>query len=79
MRGEGFEHLVDANGNVVGRLAQAYAGEAGCVCVSATVAALVTRFRGDDSDPETAASLRCAAWEVVVPDLVFEPVERGRP
>ena len=57
----------------VGRLAQAYAGEAGCVCVSATVAAVVRRFRSD-GEPEYGAPLRCDTWEVVVPDLVFEPV-----
>ncbi len=64
--------LVAADGTVVGRLAQGYAGEAGCVCVAATVAALVRRLRSD-GEPERSASIRCDAWEVVVPDLVFEP------
>ena len=65
-------HLVDANGIVVGRLAQAYAGKAGCVCVLATVAALVRRFRSD-GQPEYGAPLCCDTRKVVVPDLVFEP------
>ena len=65
-------NLVDAGGTVVGRLAQSHAVEPGFVCVSATVAALVRRLRSDD-ESEQAASLRCDAWEIVVPDLVFEP------
>ena len=67
-------HLVDVNGIIVGRLAQAYVGEAGCVCVSATVAAVVRRLRGDGGETEHGGPpLRCDAWEVVVPKLVFEP------
>ena len=34
--------------------------------------AVVVRNR-DDSDPEYRKNMRCEQWEVIVPELVFEP------
>jgi ATP-dependent DNA helicase RecQ len=45
------------------------------VCIDARVAAVVTWSR-EDSKPEFVEALRCDRWEVVVPELVFAPVER---
>ncbi len=69
--------LVGGNGDRVGRLARAFAPPKGTVCVQARVAAVVRRLR-EDSDPEYQDKVRCASWEVVVPELVFEPGDRKR-
>ena len=67
--------LLDRNGTVVGRLARAFEPPAGMRCVSAAVHAVVTWSR-DASEPEFQAGLKCDHWEVVVPELVFEPEAR---
>ena len=67
--------LVDRSGTVVGRLAQAFEPPAGMRCVSAAVHAVVTWSR-DASEPEFQVGLKCDHWEVVVPELVFEPETR---
>jgi ATP-dependent DNA helicase RecQ len=64
--------LLDRKGGRVGRLARAFVPPKGAVCVQARVAAVVARLR-EDSDPDYQDSLRCDRWEVVVPELVFEP------
>ena len=64
--------LLDRSGTVVGRLARAFEPPAGTRCVSAAVHAVVTWGR-DDSEPEFRDGLKCDHWEVVVPELVFEP------
>ncbi len=64
--------LVDRKGNTVGRLARAYAPPAGTGCITASVAAIILRER-EDSEPQYRSHARCERWEVVVPDLVFEP------
>ena len=64
--------LLDRSGTVVGRLARVFEPPAGMRCVSAAVHAIVTWSR-DASKPEFRDGLTCERWEVVVPELVFEP------
>ena len=64
--------LLDRNGTVVGRLAGGFEGTAGMRCISAAVLAIATWDR-DSSEPEYRDGLLCDRWEVVVPELVFEP------
>ena len=65
--------LLDRNGTIVGQLARNFAGGIdGMQCTSATVLAIATWNR-NGSEPEYRTELRCDAWEVVVPELVFEP------
>ncbi|WP_031404659.1 RecQ family ATP-dependent DNA helicase [Thiomonas sp. FB-Cd] len=70
-RGEAGE-LIDRHGNRVGKLARAYLAHPGHQCVHATVRAVV-RWTAEDSEPEYRSRLRVDAWEVIVPELVFEP------
>ena len=64
--------LLDRSGEVVGRLARAFEPPAGMRCVSAVVHAVVTWSR-EASDTRFHDGLKCDRWEVVVPELVFEP------
>ena len=67
--------LLDRTGMTVGRLAQAFEPPAEMRCVSAAVHAVVAWSR-DSSEPEFQEGLKCDHWEVVVPELVFEPETR---
>ena len=64
--------LLDRNGTVVGQLAHGFEAPAGMQCAFATVHAIVGWDR-ESSEPQYRDGLRCDAWEVVVPELVFEP------
>lgn len=64
--------LKEDRGVIVGRLAASYAPPRGMKCTSARVAAIVV-WRREDSNPEYQALHKCDRWEVVVPELVFEP------
>lgn len=64
--------LLDCNGTVVGHLASKFQPPAGKRCTSATVLAMVT-WDKEKSEPEYQDGLRCEEWEVVIPELVFEP------
>ena len=64
--------LLDAKGTVVGRLARRFEAPGGTRCAAASVRAVVGWSR-DESDPRHQDGLRCDSWEVVVPELVFEP------
>ena len=64
--------LLDRSGTVVGRLPRAFEPPAGMQCVSAAVHAVVTGSR-EASEPAFQDALKCDRWEVVVPELVFEP------
>ena len=66
--------LVSAAGQVVGRLARGYALPAGTRCVAARVAAVLVRRRSD-TPPEHLDSVRCEAWEVVLPEVVVEAMQ----
>ena len=70
-RGGAWE-LLDDNGALVGRLARGFEPPNGMRCVSAEVLAIVQWSR-EKSDPEYQGGLRCDSWEVVIPELVFEP------
>ena len=63
--------LLDRAGSVVGRLAKGYTPPAAMQLRSATVLAGVVRNRAD-SEPQYQAALKCDAWQVVVPELVFQ-------
>ncbi|MCY4259482.1 MAG: RecQ family ATP-dependent DNA helicase [Rhodobacteraceae bacterium] len=64
--------LCDWEGRVVGRLARAFRPPPGMRCRSVSVFAVIARNR-DMSDPEWHHILKCDAWEVIVPSLIFEP------
>ena len=57
----------------MGRLYRSFEKPAGMQCVFATVAAVVSWDR-ERSEPQYQDRLVCDKWEVVVPELVFEPV-----
>ena len=64
--------LLDRQGTVVGQLALGFEPLADMRCAFATVLAIATWDR-DSSEPPYRDGLRCETWEVVVPELVFEP------
>ncbi len=64
--------LLDQKGVEVGRLASGFTPPKGTRCAKATVYAVVTRRR-EQSAPEYQERLRCDRWEVVLPELIFEP------
>ena len=64
--------LLDQKGVEVGRLASGFKPPVGMRCAKATVYAVMTRRR-EQSPLERQADLKCDRWEVVVPELVFEP------
>ena len=64
--------LLDRNGMVVGQLARSFKVPAGARCAFATVMAILEWDR-ERSDPDYRDGLRCESWEVVVPEIVFEP------
>ena len=64
--------LLDRNGLVVGQLAGNFRPPDGMRCAFATVLAIVVWDR-ERSEPEYQDGLRCDRWEVLVPELVFEP------
>ena len=68
----GSWELLDRSGMVVGRLARAFEPPPGMRCRSARVFAVVAWSR-EASEPQYRDSMKCDAWEVVVPELVFEP------
>ena len=70
--GSNRQELLDRRGAVVGQLARGFKAPDGVRCTFATVLAVVTWDR-QRSEPQYEDSLQCDAWEVVVPELVFEP------
>ena len=64
--------LADLNGKTIGRLARGFKHPPKMICVLAYVAAIIVRRR-EDSEPEYRNHARCEQWEVVLPELVFEP------
>ena len=65
--------LLDDAGTVVGTLAGGFKPPAGTRCVDASVTAVVS-WKRSYSDPQYQQQLKCDKWEVVVPELVFEPI-----
>ncbi len=68
----GTWELLDRSGMVVGRLAQAFEPPPDTRCTTAKVYAVVTWSR-EASEPEFQKLAKCDTWEVVLPELVFEP------
>ena len=68
----GHWELLDRAGTVVGRLAKRFEPPPRMRCRSAQVLAVVGWSR-EASNPRYHDSAKCDAWEVVVPELVFEP------
>ena len=68
--------LTDKDGTVVGRLAGSFNPPNGTRCRSAEVFAIV-RWDRDASDQKYHDSIKSETWEVVVPELVFEPVDHS--
>ncbi len=64
--------LLDSKGTVVGRLSRDFESPAGMRCAFATVLSIV-KWDKESSEPEYRSRLRSDTWEVVVPELVFEP------
>ena len=64
--------LLTRDGRAVGRMAKSFGPPPGTRCRSAEVFAVVGWSRAA-SDPKYRDAMRCDAWEVVVPELVFEP------
>ena len=64
--------LLGPAGRLVGRLAKAFKPPPGMRCRAAEVFAVVGRSR-EMSDPQYQDAIKCEAWEVIVPELVFEP------
>ena len=64
--------LLDRDGTVVGQLAGSFKAPDGMRCTFATVLAIAT-WDSERSEPEYRDRLQCDNWEVVVPELVFEP------
>ena len=73
---QGRWELLDAAGSVVGRLAKSFEPPPGMRCRSAEVSAVVSWSR-EASEAQYRDSIKCDAWEVVVPELVFEPHEEA--
>ena len=69
---KGRWNLRNRSGMVVGRMARSFEPPAGTRCRSAAVRAVVGWTR-DASEPHFHDGLKCDEWEVVVPELVFEP------
>ena len=65
-------HLLDSNGTQVGTLAVNYTPPATMRCAYAKVLAIATWDR-ESSHPDYQPNLQCNKWEVVLPELVFEP------
>ena len=71
VNGPGWD-LIDTSGQLVGRLARKFDPPDGMRCRSANVAAIVAWSR-EASDPKYLPRYRCDEWEVILPELVFEP------
>ena len=64
--------LLDQAGVVVGTLSKRFEPPEGMTCTDATVLAIAT-WSSKHSEPQYQDQLKCDTWEVVVPELIFEP------
>ena len=69
---QGRWQVLDETGTVVGHLAKSFRPPDGMRCRASTVLAVVGWSR-ESSEPQYRDTIKCDAWEVVVPELVFEP------
>ena len=74
-QGEQPWRLLNQAGTTVGILAQSFKPPDDMVCTNATVAAVST-WSKDRSDPEYLDRVHCENWEVVLPELTFEPLNQ---
>ena len=58
---------------MVGQMSGSFELPAGMSFTFATVLAIATWGR-ESSEPEYRDRLRCDSWEIIVPELVFEPL-----
>ena len=72
VEGTGRWRLLGSAGRSVGRLAKSFKPPRGMRWRSAKVFAVIGWSR-EASEPQYLDAMRCDAWEVVVPELVFEP------
>ena len=70
--GSNRHELLDQSGTAVGQLAAGFEFPPGMRCAFATVLAISTWDR-ERSESQYRERLQCDTWEVVVPELVFEP------
>ena len=70
--------LRNYEGTVVGTLARKFEPPPDMRCIKATVLAVATWSR-DRSDPQYQQHLKNDTWEVVIPELVFEPLGSEEP
>ena len=73
---QGRWEFLSPTGSRVGRAAKSFKPPAAMRCRSAEVLAVVGWSR-EASEPQYRDGVRCDAWEVVVPELVFEPLEES--
>ena len=71
MAAEGRPRLYDSRGNLVGFMANAFRPPNGKTYQSARVSAII-KWTREIADPKYLEHTKCDAWEVVVPELVFE-------
>ena len=64
-------HMKDSRGCSLGRMAKSFTPPANTKFVSGKIAAIL-RWRKEDSGEEFHHTYRRAAWEVVIPEMVFE-------
>ena len=69
---QGKWEVRDSCGMKVGMLSSSFEAPNGMRCVEAKVAAIAT-WSSEHSDAQYKQELKCDRWEVVVPELVFEP------
>ena len=65
--------LLNSQGRVVGQLAGSYKVPDHLQIKFATILAVVV-WDKDNSDPEYQQGIKCDRWEVVIPELVLEPM-----
>ncbi|WP_419945809.1 RecQ family ATP-dependent DNA helicase [Candidatus Poriferisodalis sp.] len=69
---QGKWELRDGNGVQVGMLSRWFEAPSDMRCVEAKVSAIAT-WSSEHSDAQYKQEMKCDQWEVVVPELVFEP------
>ncbi|WP_419864653.1 RecQ family ATP-dependent DNA helicase [Candidatus Poriferisodalis sp.] len=74
---QGKWELRDSNGVQVGMLSRWFEAPSGMRCVEAKVSAIAT-WSSEYSEAQYKQELKCDHWEVVVPELVFEPEDEPR-
>ena len=70
--------ILSRNGTVVGQLSNKFKAPPDMRCVSASVMAIAT-WDQERSDPQYRERLRTHTWELVIPELVFEPQQQKWP